>query len=62
LDVPRLDLRAQCLGWVRRSFGHASYSQGLLQFLDIFEPTKYRFILKAGDAEKGIGLQDSIAS
>ena len=44
----------------RRSFGHASYSRGLLQFLDIFEPTKYHFILKAGNAEKGIRLQDSI--
>ena len=45
----------------RRSFGHASYSPGLAQFLDIFEPAKWR-AFDPGNAQSGVGLQDCVAS
>src|SRR3984957_1596961 len=45
----------------RRSFGHASYSPGLAQFLDIFEPAKWR-AFDPGKAQSGVGLLDNIAS
>ena len=45
----------------RRSFGHASYSPGLAQFLDIFEPAKWH-AFDPGNAQSSVGLLDSIAS
>jgi hypothetical protein len=53
-------VRAQRNMRQKQSFGHASYSPGLAQFLDIFEPTKWR-AFDAGNAQSGVGLQDGVA-
>jgi hypothetical protein len=45
----------------KRSFGHARYSPGLAQLLDIFEPAKWR-AFDPGNAQSGIDLQDCVAS
>jgi hypothetical protein len=53
-------VRAQRNMRQKQSFGHASYSAGLAQFLDIFEPAKWR-AFDAGNAQSGVGLQDGVA-
>jgi hypothetical protein len=45
-----------------RPFGHASYSIGLAQFRDIFEPTKWSPTFDAGNAQSRVGFQDYVAS
>ena len=45
----------------KRSLGHASYSPGLAQSLDIFEPAKWR-AFDPGNAQSGVILQDCVAS
>ena len=53
-------VRAQHNMRQKQSFGYASYSPSLAQFLDIFEPTKRR-AFDAGNAQGGVGLQDGVA-
>jgi len=44
-----------------QSFGHPSYSPGLAQFLDIFEPAEGR-AFDGGNAQSRVDLQNCVAS